>query len=77
MVALRHRAAILDGQRQGVTVEDRDTIEVSAEHARGHQAADAGADDDGVVAVKASGGDAGGGKNLVHFRLLLGAQVAA
>ena len=38
VVALRHPAAILDGRRQGVTVEDRDTIEVSAEHTRGQQA---------------------------------------
>ena len=55
VVALRHRTAILDGRRQGVTVEDRDTIEVSAQHARGQQPADAGADDDGVVAVETSG----------------------
>ena len=65
VMALRHAAAIGDRRRQGVTVEDRDTIEVRAEHARGQQAADARADDDGVVAVEASGRGPWG-KNRVH-----------
>ena len=75
VVALRHRAAILDGRRQGVTVEDRDTIEVSAQHPRGQKPADAGADDDGVVAVETSGRGAWR-ELLVHCRLLLVGQVA-
>ena len=65
VIALRHAAAIGDRRRQGVTVEDRDTIEVRAEHARGQQAADARADDDGVVAVEASGRGPWG-ENCVH-----------
>ena len=79
VIALRHAAAIVDRRRQGVTVEDRDTIEVRAEHARGQQAADARADDDGVVAVEASGRGPWG-ENCVHvtcsFAVLLNAEGA-
>ena len=39
---------------KGVTVVDRDAIEVGREHARGDQPCDAAADDNGVVAVESA-----------------------
>jgi hypothetical protein len=52
VAALRHTAAIDELVRQGVTVVDRDAIEVSGEHARGDEARHAAAYDNGVVTVK-------------------------
>ena len=59
VVPLRHSAAIGDAGRQDVTIQDRDAIEVRAEHPRGQKPADARADDDGMVAVETTGGRTG------------------
>ena len=78
MMTLRDCAAVGDAGRQGVTIQDRDAIEVRAEHPRGQKPADARADDDGMVAVETTGGRTGRddrGLAGLHFRLLLGGQV--
>ena len=59
MTALRHAEAVADSGGQRVSVNDGDALEVPAQDARGHQAAHAAADDDGVIAChEDSGGDA-------------------
>ena len=77
VMPLRHCAAVGDAGRQGVTIQDRDAIEVRAEHPRGQKPADARADDDGMVAVETTGEDREGRPRScwLALSLLLGGQV--